>query len=631
MKLVPQGPLLDQGHYIRENKAAALPRRLLFLDTETEGSYSDVLGAELHKFKVGWTWYLTKGKKGYDPDGGKWVYHTEAKSLLDYIASRCVKGSPLYIVASNVVFDLGATGFFHYFTEEGWELDFYHSKGMSFILVIHQDRKITQESEEIDNPHRQVLSRKHLVKIKALSIQNFLPMSIEKIGETIGLPKLDVDFGEVSDEELKTYCRRDTEILGKGFLYYLSFLTDNDCGGFSPTLSGQSMRCYRHKSMAHRILVYHDEEVIDMEREAYFGGRCEAFRIGDQGPGDFVQLDVNSMYPYVMMNHHYPCGFRQWRFSPSPEELTELLESYCVIADVSLQTDCPAYPKTINGKTCFPVGRFNTMLCSDSLSFAIENGDIHSVRYVLVYERAPLFVRYVEAFMGLRRKYQEEENELMEKVCKLFSNSLYGKFGEQRDVVIRDEFTEENDFWRVPYWNADRRKSGVEETFFHRYRQIEGKVEAPNSVPAIAAHVTDYARNYLLELMYIVGLEDVYYVDTDSMITTRERMGQLPGELLGMDYGQMKIEEEGERLVIHGCKDYRLGGKSKQKGIRGNAVASTGGVFTQEQFPTLAGLLRKGVDDGVPIMSVTKVVGWDYDKGTPDALGRVHPLVRKEF
>ena len=596
-------------HYLKENKRSALPQRLLFLDTETEANGSVLLGGDLHKFRIGWTWYLRKGRNGHNPEGGTWEFHTDAQKALEYIESKCLKSSPLYIIASNVVFDLGASGFFHYFTRQGWELDFYYSRGLSFILVIH----------------------KGALRIKALSIQNFLPLGIKAIGKMIGLPKLDVDFKTTSDEDLKVYCRRDTEILGKGFLYYLSFLQENDCGGFSPTISGQSIRVFRHRFMSERVLIYHQKEVNDMERSAYFGGRTEAFHIGELPREQYLQYDVNSLYPYVMKAQEYPLELLQWRKDLSLIQLSDLLEKYCIVGEVKLQTDVPAYAVKIGGRTTFPIGRFNAVLCSGSLRYALKMGHIRSVGYCLVYRKGTLFPDYVDHFMALRTRYRVAGNELMEKVCKLFANSLYGKFGELRDVLVQDEYTPTDDFIRQVYYNADREVPGIEETLFHRYRRIEGKREGPNSAPAIAAHVTDYGRLALWRLMCAVGREHVLYVDTDSIIIPGKEKARVPHGLIGSHLGGLKVEMESDLLAIYGLKDYVFGDKIVRKGVKEKAVEGVGGVFTQTQFPTLSGLLRLGCDEGVPITEVEKTLSRRYTKGVVTNSGRVIPMERKEF
>jgi len=601
--------MLRETHYLRRNKSVGLPKRLIFLDTETEGKYEMEFDAEVHRFQMGWTWFVYGQGGVYAMEKSDWVFHDDAGSMLRYIESKAVKSTPLFVFGSNVLFDIGASGLIPWFTDREWERDFYYSQGLSFMLVIHKGER----------------------RIKFLSMQNFLPGSIEEVGKMIGLPKIEVDFDEVGGADLSLHCLRDTEILGRGIFEYLEFVRRFDLGQFRLSVSGQAMAAYRHRFMDQKILIYHEPVVNEFERSGYFGGRVEAFQIGGCKGGPFIQLDVNGMYPFVMKMHVYPRQLYQCRENVSTCVMGELLDHYSVIARCRIRTDEPVYPVKIDGLTCFPVGEFITTLCTGSLEYALHHGHLISVERATLYHRADLFSEYVDFFWRLRRNFQMEENAVMEYVSKLFMNSLYGKFGEQRDSLVDYGWVDENDAWRQEYYNEVTEKWGIEEVLFHRWVLYEGKEEGPQSMPAIAAHVTDYARMYLWKLMKLAGKEGVLYADTDSFILPRSayRYGE---QLLylGSDLGQLKVEAELEGLVIHGCKDYEAEGKVVRKGIRRDAKYLGSGVFFQEQFPTILGLMRLGCWTGLPVKRVKKQLYRQYKKGIVQADGRVTPYVLHE-
>lgn len=577
----------QEAHYLRKNKTIALPKRVLFLATETEAITSPTERYMLHSFVRGWTEYWVRKPNVCEYDADLQQGWDTASEMLSYIDKRAIKKSPLYVICADPVMDVGASGIIPYFTEAAWELDFYYSGGTTFILVIHDGER----------------------RIKFLSYRNFLPQYIE-------LPLL---------------CSRACGTMSQAILQYLGFLRSHDLGGFAPSVSGQSMRAFRHRFMNEKLLIYHGLDVNGTERDAYFGGRTECFRIGKQPKKDYVQVDVNGMYPYVMSQNEYPVRLVNPRHGVTATVMRLLLEKYAVIGKCWIDTDVPIYPKRQDGKVIFPVGRFVTTLCTGSIQEALGRGHFLLADPVWCWECANIFWSYVEYFYDLRMQYHREKNEVMEYVAKLFLNSLYGKFGERRDVVVDSDVHDGNEFFRQGYWNEATDNTGFEEILFHQWRICEGKGEAPQSFPAIAAHVTDYARLHLWRLMNRVGLENLYYVDTDSMIFEKKRLDDIRNEMDTKALGFLKVVSESDHLVIHGPKDYEFGDQTKRKGIRAEAPESSTGVFTQHQYPSFVGLLRDRCYDHVPVQTVRKELHRKYDKGNVSPAGVVTPVVLAEF
>ena len=122
-----------------------------------------------------------------------------------------------------------------------------------------------------------------------------------------------------------------------------------------------------------------------LERRAYFGGRSEAFRLGNIDGGPFYKLDINSMYPSVMVDAPVPLALKAVYSYVSKAELRAALRSSLVVADVEVQTEDPIYPRVIDGRLCFPVGRFTTSLCTPELRYALNRGHIARVGGMATY------------------------------------------------------------------------------------------------------------------------------------------------------------------------------------------------------------------------------------------------------
>src|SRR5690606_37551605 len=122
---------------------------------------------------------------------------------------------------------------------------------------------------------------------------NIYPASVKKIGELIGLPKY--ENSKISTENLTPdniqdqdiiYCIRDCEIVFTALRRIFEMT-----GSIKLTLPSLSMYDFRTNYLQNKLFY---SELIDDFFESYYGGRCEAFRIGKVNASVF---DVNSLYP----------------------------------------------------------------------------------------------------------------------------------------------------------------------------------------------------------------------------------------------------------------------------------------------------------------------------------------------
>jgi len=205
-------------------------------------------------------------------------------------------------------------------------------------------------------------------------------------------------------------------------------------------------------------------------------------------------------------------------------------------------------------------------------------------------------------------------------------NSLYGKAGQKAqewEEVGRDNTnTIEYDRYfdaNTHKWIPTRKFGGVSE-------EMTGEGESTNSFPAIAAHVTAQARQYLWSLIIRAGRENVFYCDTDSLFVNSDGYDNLKDLINTYQLGALKLEWESDDVVLNGLKDYTVDDNRKAKGIRKDAIEIRPGVFKQVQFRNLAGMLRDNDYSRQLIKTVEKTLQRDYQKGIVDSEGTVHPL-----
>ena len=569
-------------HVLKATRDNNRPTRIIFFDSET--STVPLPGGEKRLIlRLGVAWHV-RSARGKRLTVQKEVVFTTSSELWDFVNQACPKRTTTYLTAHNLGFDLAVTDGFKGLYDRGWTLESFYSKGVTSIFRWSRDD----------------------CKLIGVDNTNLFPGKLERWGTILLIPKLKINFDTAVDSDLIPYCRRDVEIMYRCWLTWLEFLDANGCGAFKSTVGATAFSTWRHSYMPTRVHIHNNTLALSLERSAYRGGRTEVLFQGSP-PGDkFYYLDVNSLYGCVLSRYYYPAGLYTARETDSLSLLLKKLEKYTVIARVEIETSQPWFPLKYQAHTCYPIGRFITTLTTPELILCFQRGWLRSVQAIAWYRQASLFSAYVKAFIELRRQYRSEGNAGFSEICKLLINSLYGKFGQQAFEQTLIGETDISNIWRMSCYDAD---SGE----FYDQIALAGGVyeerktgEAFHSFPAIAAHVTAYARLYLYRLCQKVPTGHVFYMDTDSLIVDGVGLDALKTMLHPERIGYLKIEHESNDLTIYAPKDYKMGERQRIKGIRQGAVRINDSEFLQDQWFGLAGLIRRGNVDGAIIRPLRK-------------------------
>lgn len=595
-------------HILKSNKTGARPRDMIFFDTETETVNVSKLGKE-QKLKL----YTAVYHRHYDnrrKPTVKWTHGYTEQDLALFILNYCRRGICLYVFSANVWFDIRASHLHKSLFAAGFTVKNWFSNGKVLVIKLIRERQ----------------------SIKFINIQNIWPISVEKIGEVIDLPKLGVDFETVTNEDLLRYCYRDTEIIYKGMLFWFEFIATHDLGTFGVTIASQGLNAYRHRFMETPIAIHNNDKVSAFERLGYFGGRTECYHIGKVKAKKVYVLDINSQYPYVMKTCSFPHQLKYSGKNVTADSVYEYTDKYCCMAQVDLDTPESIYAKKYNGRTVFPIGRFTTSVCTAAFRYAYEHGHIKHVYQASIYLRAKIFAKWVNVIYPIREQFLKAGNVTMGKVVKRLMNTLYGKFGQRADDVIQEQVMPNEAYLSERIYDLD-------EDCYYRVTQLgtlrtvykEKVNESFHSFPAISAHVTEYARMYLWYLMKIARLKNLYYVDTDSLYVNRSGYKLLKSYLHPTKLGALKLEGISTSFHIYGPKDYVLDGTVKLKGIPKKAEKLGDDVYRCDMFPGIKRELQRGLTDFYTIESRVKHLKREYTKGVVSASGSVSPFCLAEF
>lgn len=589
-------------HILKANKGTELPHSLAFVDTETTPHRISRDTVE-HRLSFGWAAYQrTLPKGGWSAP--TWARFTTPERFWRWLESCLRPKTRTFVFAHNWAFDGPVLSVFRVALKLGWVVERAIIEAPPWIVTLRKDGKT----------------------VTLLDTLNWWRCSLSDLGESLGLPKLKMPGPKAGRKAWDTYCRRDVDVIRKAVERWLAFLGQHDLGGFAPTQASQAMRTYRHRFMDHPIYLDCDVRALALSRSAYHGGRCECFRLGRvRGPVHVV--DVNSQYPAVMKAYRYPHKLIGWTDHADLDDLRRWLESRCVVAECELETDEPAYAHVVDGRLCFPVGRFTEALTTPDLLYALERRHIKGVRQAAVYEAAHLFSRFVDELYAHRLEAKAAGDSITVELWKKILNGFYGKWGQAGGKWTEHERTPDLD---VKVWDEYDVDTGT----LRQYRQFGGLVqvrspdgESRESFPAIAAHITAHARRDLYSLIIKAGWANLHYCDTDSLWMTSQGVEHVRGLIHPFALGLLKTEGVHQWAVFRGPKDYQIPGLTRTKGVRASARWLAPDLVQQERWSGIRGLIRAGSLDAPTTTTVRKRLKRDYRKGRVDSHGRVSPLV----
>lgn len=569
-------------HVLKQTKDQALPTRLIFFDTESE-LVPGGPGRTVHELKLGIAWFCTRDDDTTLRINQEHIFKDKG-GLASFLDRTCTGNKTFYLIAHNVNYDMMICDLFRGLPEIGFTMGSLYSKGQVSIIRWQRDK----------------------TRIICVDNGNFFGGTLEKWGDIFKVPKIKINFKTCTYEELVIYCRRDVEIMFQSWQTWYHFLKEHDTGGFKITVGSTAFNAWRHAHMPKKIFVHKFPQVLELERESYHGGRVECFYQGHQDNGPYYYVDINNMYGHIMRQGSFPVGVQGFSRKLSINRLIQYLGRYNVIAHVGVNVDRPAFVKKVDGFTAYPLGRFDVSLTTEELKLALTQGWVEKLYSMAWYRTENIYQSYVDQFYDLRMKYRQEGNAGFETICKLMINSLYGKFGQtgiRQEVIGKADIDE---IYSIPVIHLDShlrsRQVALGGIVYEEFR--EG--ESFHAMPAIASHVTANARLYLFELIQRAGRENTFYCDTDSLIVNHEGYLNIEGLIAQDEIGKLKIEIQSDFLTIHAPKEYEMSGRKRNKGVKKDAIEIRPGVFSQERWPRLAGMIRDGMPQEYATVKILK-------------------------
>ena len=340
------------------------------------------------------------------------------------------------------------------------------------------------------------------------------------------------------------------------------------------TISRLALNIFFKRYLGQNLLpVIKNVSVFSFIKQAYYGGVVEVYR--PYGV-NLLYYDVNSLYPFASKNP-MPGHICEYIESNEPIELSELFGFY--FCKIKTQDNylglLPVHKKGL----IMPNGSWFGYYFSEELKFAKEKGgyEIEVYKGYTFNKVYNVFDKYVDDL------YDKKANSIGSDklINKFLLNSLLGRFGLSilklnTEMLSTDEYAEilatkpvnsaiaisEKD-WLVSYNRETSKKITSEHGLDYvkilnqkSYVDIENNHSFDDVAVSISAAVTAYARIYMskikLEILEKGG--EIYYSDTDSIVTNTE----LSSNLVGKELGKFKVEYQIKKAYFISSKTYCL-------------------------------------------------------------------------
>jgi hypothetical protein len=604
---------------------------MIFLDTESDLGYGDDSSDIVkHRLRLGVArFYRYEDEK---LTGRRNFHFKTANEFWQFVRDCSRNRETLWIIAHNILYDFIQVSAQDKFTSGELILD------MPFAVRKKRDDDSGDDSYKflccLESPPTIIGAMDTVTESRLLFIDtlNYFQESLEECGKEIGVLKGTLPHFTDEDHVWFRYCNRDVDIIEQLFCGLIRFVSGNDLGMFRYTSAAQSMAAFRHKFMIHDIFFHDNIPCKKLERASYFGGRTSCFSFG-RVEGSLFLYDCNSLYPSIARLAKFPVKLTDYVVNKEFSLNLPQLDYSQTIAEVFIQTNKSLYPKKHDGKTIYPVGTFHTVLAGPELFDAITTGRVALVRSYATYECEAIFEDFVDYFWKMRNQFKDCGNKLYEKLCKLFLNSLFGKFGQKSQSWVNNDDKLSPMPWTT--WREYDSTTGANEHFRSVGWQVQQKFdkeEVENSLPAISSFMTSYGRIRMNKLRAIAGSENVFYQGTDSLLVNEIGKKRLKkhGELSETVLGKLKLKKLVSIADILAKNQYKLDGELVASGLAKGSKQIDDSTFMSRRF-TVKEDLFSGIDS-----SGVREVGqiWKYNSkptdGTVDENGRVYPIELNE-
>lgn len=571
-------------HYVKHNAVTRIPRTFIYLDSEARQEESN--GTKVQTFRLA---VAAIDRRQHHRDGWKereWQDFTSPSEIWEWVDSQCQPKARTVLVAHKLDYDLRICNALRELTSRGWEL-----------VNIRLDATAAWASWKKGSCS--------LVMSDSLS---WLNMGLERIGGILEIPKLPLPAWDDSDEAWFARCRRDVEILAAFYRRLIEWVKSDDLGNWKPTGAGQAWAAYRHRFMTHFLLVHENEDAKLAERLAGWTGRCEAWQYGKIKGGPFTEWDYSAAYARIGAESKVPTQLIAEINGPSLLRLDALSAKHAVLAECVVTTDIPSVPTRLDKSIIWPVGTFTSTLWDTEIALAREYGAIVEPTRAWYYARKPAIQEFCQWCLSIIDAKEGTIDPIVRLAVKHWSRALIGRFAakwSRWEEVGRSPWDDISLGWAKDV-GADEQWR-ILQLGRQLLRQTE-EMDSQDAVPGVMTWVMAECRARLFRASYVAGIDNVAYMDTDSLIVNREGHQRL----LEAQLPHFRVKGQWNTLEILGPRQLILAGSLRASGVSRDAIRVDETTWDAETWAQFSTSISSGEADRVRITPRrVKLIGKD--------------------
>lgn len=564
----------DPPHYLKALKTTSVPRRLLWLNCDSRMvKRNNSLVQEWRCGALGTTHFTSRRRERKDT----MTAYDDPQQLWATVDDYCVGNRRVVLWAYDLALQLRISKGLVHLPLMGWSLK---------RIVL--ERTSAWASFQCDD--RSLLM---------CDIKSWCPVEFDKLVAATGHDKpVEREF-TAGPEFRQRVMIWQAGVIRDATMEILNWIESNDLGQFRPTGSGQSYAAFRRKHLTHRLLVHDDERRLAAERAAMWTGRCEAWRHGRLAGGPFVEYDMHAAYATIARDCDVPAIARRHHDKPSPGRLEALLADRRVLARVTATTRVPCLPARVGERTAWPTGTFTSWLWDPEIQLALTHCDSVKVHECYTYEKAPALSQFAGSVLDGMADDSGNTHPVVQRVMKHWSRCLVGRLGLRYRAWEPFATSDDHDLRLVTYVDSDDGTMTDMLIAGKEWLILTEMREALESLPQVPSWVMSECRRRLWDAMSWIGLSNVVYLDTDSLIIdaadtdTSAAMAEYALDHGWFDKGTY------QNMTIHGPRNYETTLSRKVAGLPLSARQVAPLEFTGEVMRSIKESMRAGQLDCV--------------------------------
>lgn len=562
-----------RAHYVPHNAVTRVPRSFVYLDSEAHNHATRTGTLQTFRCAV-----AAHDARHHHRDGWKdreWLQTLDPRELWEWVDGRTSPKSRTVLVAHNLSYDARICDAFGILPALGWDLKWVQLDGKTTTATWTRDGRT-------------------LSMVDSLS---WVPLPLDRIGALVDMRKFQLPAWRDTDQAWLARCRRDVEILGEAWRRLMSFVRDDDMGNWKPSGSGQAWAAYRHQHLTHAVLVHEDDDAREAERDAAWAGRAEAWTHGRARGGPFTEWDYSSAYARIGAECEIPVKLIGGTERATLAQYEKATRRYAVLARCHVSCDTPTTPARIDGRVCWPIGEFESVLWENEIELARAHGARVQVDRMWWYKREPALASFCQWVLATIDPTNTATDPVVAACVKHWGRSLVGRFGARFSTWAE---CGEAPWTDVALGRVFDASTGERYELLHVGRSLRRRTaveDGPDAVPSVMSWVMAECRVRLWRVMQAAGLSNVVYVDTDAVIVNAAGHDRL----LRAAVPGLRVKGQWNAVTVHGPRQIELGGELRASGVPRRSVKVAPDRWEGEVWADMSRSLSVGEADAVRI------------------------------